>query len=154
KLAFGGLAVMGEQRLGNDEPKHPVAEKFEPLVVGTAGQRRMRQRLDQQLGPAELVAEPGRSIGHGPSELQSTLTKKRSGRQVQKASIDDPADENTTRSARPTRFSNGTVPTPPAERGKRLSIELSRLSPMKKNSPSGTRTGWVLSPKPSSIFRT
>ena len=53
-------------------------------------------------------------------------------RHVQKNSIDRPADENITRSARPIRFSNGTKPTPPAICGTRLSVELSRLSPMKK----------------------
>src|SRR5690606_17304929 len=121
-------------------------EELQPLVLRAGGHRWMGERLDQQLGPAKVVAEPGGGIGHRPAELQSTLTKKRSGRQGQKASIEEPAEEKITRSARPTRFSKGTVPTPPAERGKRLSIELSRLSPMKKYSPSGTVIGGVVSP--------
>ena len=88
-----------------------------------------------------------------PRASHSIALKNRSGRQVQKASIDGPAEEKITRSARPTRFSNGTKPTPPAARGKRESIELSRLSPMKKNSPSGTTNSGVVSPKPSSMLR-
>src|SRR5581483_7674934 len=49
--------------------------------------------------------------------------------------------------ALPTRFSNGTKPT--SDR-KRLSVELSRLSPIMKKCPSGTLYTSVLSPKPSS----
>ena len=55
-------------------------------------------------------------VGKGRSSADSfnDPLKKRSARHVQKNSIDLPADENITRSARPIRFSNGTKPTPAA----------------------------------------
>ena len=112
ELALLGLRILADQRLGDHQPQHPVAEELQPLVVRPPRHGGMRQRLQQQLGPQEIVAEAGRRLRHGLAELQSIPTKKRSGRQVQKASMELPAEEKITRSARPTRFSKGTVPTP------------------------------------------
>ncbi len=46
QFAFGGIRKPVDQHLGDDQPEHPVAEKFEPLVGGAAGFDRagMRQR--------------------------------------------------------------------------------------------------------------
>jgi len=49
---------------------------------------------------------------------------------------------------RPRRLSTGSMPTPPAEVGKRLSRLSSRLSPITKTFPSGTATGSNVSASP------
>ncbi|MDX1600390.1 MAG: molecular chaperone DnaK [Anaerolineales bacterium] len=63
------------------------------------------ERAGEELGALEVMSEP---VGEGAElgrELHSIPLKKRSPRQVQKNSIDRPADEKITRSARPMRFS-------------------------------------------------
>ena len=57
-----------------------------------------------------------------------------------------PAEENKIPSALPMRFSDLTKPTPPAVLPKRLSNELSRLSPTKKKLSFGTFSDVILSP--------
>src|SRR5215510_12099883 len=56
--------------------------------------------------------------------------------------------EPTMASTRPTRSSIGSIPTPPARNGTRLSAELSRLSPITKRWPGGTSTSSMLSNSP------
>src|SRR5579863_1851318 len=56
--------------------------------------------------------------------------------------------EPTTASARPTRSSIGSRPTPPSRTATRLSEELSRLSPITNRRPCGTVTSGVLSSRP------
>src|SRR5690606_947103 len=107
-----------EKRLGNDEAEDAVTEEFEPLVVADATDGGMGERLDEERRVGEFVAKPLCRLRHGPREFHSIASKNRSARHVQKASIDGPAEEKITRSARPTSRSNGTMPTPPALRGK------------------------------------
>ena len=66
EVALRGARVLAEQRLGDHEAEHAVAEELEALVMGAAAHRRMRQRLDQQLGPGEVVAETGARLPPGP----------------------------------------------------------------------------------------
>ena len=76
----------------------------------------MSDRLHQQGGRCEAMPQPlgkrpefTRQFHHGLTGItapsQSIFLKKRSPRQVQKNSIDRPAEEKTTRFARPIRFS-------------------------------------------------
>src|SRR5690606_8864374 len=139
-LAFAGALVGAQQGIGHHKAQHPVAQKFKPLVVGPRRRRDrgMGQRAQQQFGPGEHIPQPAHEGLDIARQLHSIALKKRSARQVQKKNSDRPADENITRSARPIRYSAGTKPSPPAAAGKRLSSELSRLSPMKKYWPAGT----------------
>jgi len=135
KLAFAGGFVCGQQCVCNDQTQHPVAQKFKPLIVLFVGSRNrgMGQRPDQQLGRIKPMPQPvGKCDKLGTQLHQLIFLNNRSGRQVQTNKSDRPADENMIRSARPIRFSNGTKPAPPASWRSRLSVELSRLSPMKK----------------------
>ena len=59
------------------------------------------------------MPEPAREGPEVGRQLHSIALKNRSDRQVQKNSIDRPAEENMIRSARPIRYSAGTKPTPP-----------------------------------------
>ena len=79
-----------------------------------------------------VMAEAMLEIAQIAGELHSMRWKNRSGRHVHTKKSERPAAENITRSARPIRFSAGTKPTPRASGLTRLSVELSRLSPMKK----------------------
>src|SRR5690625_987773 len=141
KLALRRIGEFFQQRFRDAEAEHPVAQEFQPLIVGPRRVRRgwMRQRLLQQLGIAEFMAkEPAKRFpvltthGRDQSSIHSParhrmISKKRSKRHFQicqKA----PSEESAISSARPIRFSTGTWPT----WEKRLSTELSRLSPMKK----------------------
>ncbi|MPL88756.1 hypothetical protein SDC9_34783 [bioreactor metagenome] len=60
KLAFRGVAVGLEQRLGDAEPEHAVAQELEPLVVGARGRadRAVGERANEKLGLREAVPEP------------------------------------------------------------------------------------------------
>src|SRR5215510_13880503 len=60
--------------------------------------------------------------------------------------------EPTIASTRPTRSSTGSIPTPPARTGTRLSAELSRLSPITKRWPGGTMTSGMLSNPPCAVI--
>ena len=134
QLAFGCLVVLVQKRFGHHKAKNAVAQKFQPLVVFAvgAGHGRMDQGPLQQLDLLEFIADAALKRAYFGRAFHWIALKKRSPRHVQKNSIELPADENMTRSARPTRFSNGTKPTPFAMVGTRLSDELSRLSPIKK----------------------
>ena len=59
KLAFGGVAVGRQQRLGHHEAQNPVAQELQPLVVwaGGGGQRSVGERPHQKLRPGEVVAQ-------------------------------------------------------------------------------------------------
>ena len=136
--ALGGGLVGGQERLGDHEAQHPVAEKlsvekFEGWLSGRAslameGWVRARTRRP---GSGEPVAEPGLEGGEVARKLHSIPLKNRSPRHSQKKNSERPAAEKKMRSARPIRWSAGTKPTPAGWRT-RLSVELSRLSPMKK----------------------
>src|SRR5690606_6105763 len=134
ELALAGPPVGGQKRLGHDEAEHAVAEEFKPLVVGACrrGDGGMRDRAQKKFGPAELMPDAGREGLEVRRQSHSTAVKKRSDRQVQKKKSERPAEENMIRSARPMRYSAGSIPTPPEFTAKRLSWLLSRLSPMKK----------------------
>src|SRR3569833_3089974 len=89
----------------------------------------------------------------GGSSAHRTAVKKRLSRkpesQAQTGWFRMPrSQEPTTASARPTRLSIGSSPTPPSRTETRLSAELSRLSPSTNNWPGGTVTSGVLSSRP------
>ena len=107
KLAFGRVWVGLQKRLGYCKAQHPVAQEFKALVVFAPGlgDGPVGQGLAQDGGIGKPVAQPVLQVLKGPCLCHSTRAKKRSDRQVQKNSIDRPADENMTRSARPIRFS-------------------------------------------------
>ena len=134
QLAFACGGILFKQSLGHHQPQHPVPQKLQPLVIRARRRRDrgVRDRLTQQFWPFKIIAQPALKNRKISRQFQMTLLKKRSLRQVQKNNIERPADENKMRSARPIRFSNGTNPTPPACWRRRLSVELSRLSPIKK----------------------
>ena len=132
-------ALMEEETLNQDQ----IAKIFKTVKkVPKRGQwqghdeKRKKEAAPTGLaGPVEALKIHGKWIArtrHRPGRRYSIALKKRSERHVQKASIERPADENMIRSARPTISSAGTKPTPPRRWSTRLSVELSRLSPMKK----------------------
>src|SRR5205085_12558211 len=54
---FGELREALEELLGDGAAEEPVADEFQPLVV-LGGEAAMRERLLEELGPPEAIAEP------------------------------------------------------------------------------------------------
>ena len=146
QLALGRVGEGAVEHLGHDEAEHAVAEELQPLVVdarGAAGAG-MRQRVFGERAVAEAVpGERGELVEAGVVEAglarhvaadaaQSTQWNRREARisvghfQIS-SGLAPPAIEKKMMLARPIRFSAGTKPTE-----KRLSDELSRLSPIMK----------------------
>src|SRR5690606_6536173 len=137
------------QPIRDQQAQNPVAQELQPLVVGRNLRPRplphagVRQRALQQSGVGKVVSQPatqGRhrlgahvraSAGHQSrilkNRLKRTLANKLTGLNSEAPGV----HENMMISALPTRFSAGTMPTP-ADISTRLSIELSRLSPIMK----------------------
>ena len=108
ELAFRGAFVLCQQCFGHNQPKHPVTKKLKPLVVFAIypGARRMGHGAHQQFWAFEPMPQTRRERLKVSRKLHySIFSKKRSPRHVQKNSMDDPADENTTRFALPIMFS-------------------------------------------------
>ena len=140
QFAFVGLGEVAIQHVGNDETEHVVAEKLEPLIARDPVLRPARQRRDMGERPLEqrlvgkAVANPRfepRAVfdlaAHRTIEnslFQRTETGQRQNCQACSPSL----TEKKMICALPTKFSNGTKPTDE----KRLSVELSRLSPIMK----------------------
>src|SRR5256885_1972041 len=57
QTAFGELREALEQLLGDGAAEQAVADEFQPLVV-VGGEAAMRERLLEELGPPEAIAEP------------------------------------------------------------------------------------------------
>src|SRR5262245_44061815 len=95
---------------------------------------------------------------HAPQKCaQCTDVKKRDSRRPDGQSwigrrLTARSHEPTMASTRPTRSSTGSIPTPPARTGTRLSAELSRLSPITKRWPGGTTTSGMLSNPPCAVI--
>ena len=60
ELPLACCRIRRQQRLGHNEAQHPVAQEFQPLIVGPGDRpdRRMRHRAQQQVGLAEAVPQP------------------------------------------------------------------------------------------------
>src|SRR5690606_34542809 len=138
-FAFARLWKGGEQHVGDGEAEDPVAEEFQPVIrsrrPGGTGGAGMRQRRREQLPVGKLMSDAAlqRRDRRGATRLHSRV-KIRSARTVhghcQNCQACAPSStEKTMISARPTKFSSGTGPT---ALGTRLSVELSRLSPIMK----------------------
>src|SRR5690606_26590840 len=139
KLALLRLAEGTKQHFGNAEAKHAIAQKLQPLVVAAlagpgAG---MGDRPVEAVLVGEDVADQvleGLAVGvvQRNGALHSTPLHRRSQRrfvghfQISEKEVSLPSEKKI-RLARPIRFSAGTKPT-----SKRLSAELSRLSPIMK----------------------
>ena len=59
ELAFGLGGELAIDQLGDDEPQHAVAQELEALIRRMAGGAGMGQRLIEELGSGEVVAEGG-----------------------------------------------------------------------------------------------
>src|SRR5579884_4492175 len=108
----------------------------------------MRERALKQRFVGKLVADP--CLQFAPAGRRSTahltIVKSRLQRtdhgQLQMCQAGSPSPmEKKMICALPMRFSNGTYPTAASTR---LSVELSRLSPIMKKWPGGTTYSWVL----------
>src|SRR5690606_1637589 len=128
-----------KQHVGDDEAEHTVAKALEAFVVGDRLDRAgMGQRGLTQAGIVEQVAGSGVQFtdqgcaGRPFQTHQRIIWNKRDGRisdghfQIS-SGLAPPEIEKKMMLARPTRWSAGTKPTV-----KRLSVELSRLSPIMK----------------------
>src|SRR4029450_10813087 len=138
ELSFIGPREGAIEHVGDDEAKHVIAEEFEPLIARRAlasGQRgNMSERSFEQVLIGKLVADPAFERRPVPglaahltivnSLLQRTDTGQRQNCQARSPSY----TEKKMICALPTMFSNGTMPT----WLNRLSVELSRLSPIMK----------------------
>ena len=60
KFAFGGVPESGVKSLGDRDPEHAVAEKFQPLIGSPAGNlsRQMSERKPRKLSVLERVTDP------------------------------------------------------------------------------------------------
>src|SRR6185312_1314012 len=122
-----------------DQPEHAVAEEFEAFVVGDRLDRAgMGERRFKQAPILEGVASLARQslcqcVARGPVQPHQSMKWNRRERRISdghfqiSSGLAPPAIEKKMMLARPTRFSAGTKPTV-----KRLSLELSRLSPIMK----------------------
>ena len=60
KLALGGIGMAMIELLDEDQRQHPVAEKFQALVVGIlgGGGAGMGERHGEEIGVLKVIAEP------------------------------------------------------------------------------------------------
>src|SRR5690242_20069055 len=148
KLALVCVRKLVGEKLGNGEAEHAVAEELEAFIVLVRLAARARagvgERELQQRGIGKFVSEHGGQFANGLMppfrQAQRTTWKMRAQRTLSGQShtcqkLASSLIEKKMICALPTRFSNGTKPT--SDR-KRLSVELSRLSPIMKKCPSGT----------------
>src|SRR5690606_922327 len=137
------------QPVRDQQAQHPVAQEFQTLIVGRNLRPRalahagVGQGAFQKLRLGESMAKPTTQSRHGlgahiraSARHQSRILKNRLKRTLanQLTGLNNEAPgvhENMMISALPTRFSAGTMPTPD-DISTRLSMELSRLSPIMK----------------------
>src|SRR5262249_34410805 len=178
QLAFALLRKVAQQQVRHGERQHPVAQELQPLVAVREGrlQRRlaveraaMGQRLGNKLGPRECMSEARRQRRQSGVAWSQWIAWKKRLKRIACGHFhgsSHPAAEGSwekkMNSARPTRFSAGTYQ-PSSSRVRmaplesricswvRLSSESSRLSPMAKYCPAGTRNSGVLSDMPLSV---
>src|SRR5690348_14576017 len=138
ELAFIGLWKSAVEHIGDHEAQHMIAKKFEPLIAGgpiSSGEGgNMRQGALKQILVGKFVADRAfercsvlglaAHLTIVKSLLQRTDTGQRQNCQARSPSY----TEKKMIWALPTIFSNGTIPT----WLNRLSVELSRLSPIMK----------------------
>jgi hypothetical protein len=148
RLAGIGRADQGDEaragrkeHMRDEQAEHPVAQELESLIVGAGILRAcaaMCQRalqalvIDKQMPGDRRQGQCHCITGQSRRRHHRTMLKKRVGLisvgHFQSSSgLTPPAIEKKMMLARPTRFSSGTKPT-----WKRLSLELSRLSPIMK----------------------
>ena len=141
QFAFVRLGKGAIEHVGNHQAENVVAEEFQPLIAAAAILRPARQRRNvgerafEQRLVGEFIADPFlerssvlRLAAHlmiVNSLLQRTETGQRQNSQARSPSY----TEKKMICALPMMFSNGTMPTGWANR---LSVELSRLSPIMK----------------------
>src|SRR5262249_16062904 len=140
QFAFVGFDERAKQHLGNNQTEDVIAEKLEALIAArpalaaqcrNMGERALEQRLigkfitDPCLKFAPAGCRPSAHLTIVNSRLQRT-----DHGQLQMCQAGSPSPmEKKMICALPTRFSNGTYPTADSTR---LSVELSRLSPIMK----------------------
>jgi len=129
-----------KQHVGNDQTEDVIAEKFEALIAArpalAAQCRNMRERALEQRLIGKFITDPCLKFASASDRPSAHLTivKSRLQRtdhgQLQMCQAGSPSPmEKKMICALPTRFSNGTYPTADSTR---LSVELSRLSPIMK----------------------
>src|SRR5205085_489572 len=144
-------ALVGVEPVGDRQAQHAIAEEFEPLVIA----RLAGAAVGQRLGPQRLVRDRKSQCLEPSARRRWKRAQIPCPMRLQRAAVNQvhgliqlacPSVEKNMKLARPARLSTGTRPTPcSAAAGKRLSIELSRLSPIRNRRPAGTVTGAVLS---------
>src|SRR5690606_1278730 len=146
QLALCRGRVVAVEPFGDRQAKHAVTEKLEPVVVARIAGAAVGQRLEPQgivgdreadaLEPVARLRCQVRLIRHAqiawPIRLQRAAVNQVHG--LSHSAL--PSVEKNMKLASPTRFSTGTMPTPrPGSARKRLSSELSRLSPIMNTWP-------------------
>src|SRR5262249_55140467 len=170
QLAFALVREAPQQEIGHGERQHPVAQEFQAFVAVRKGGLQLGasieraavcERFGSQPGIGEGMAQARRQLGGlGLAQRQWIAVKKRLKRIASGHfhGSSQPAVAGSwlkkMNSARPTRFSAGTYQPSSSRRRSapvasricnwvRLSSESSRLSPITKYCPAGTRNSGV-----------